>query len=76
MKKAILFTFFILMFAASLPAAEMKTYYPNGKVQMEMDDKAMKTYYEDGKLMREQSLVDGSWKQYDENGKVVAEGKA
>ena len=76
MKKAILATLFVLIFAGQARAAEMKTYYPNGKVQMEMTDKAMKTYFESGKLMREQNLVDGSWKQYDENGKVVAEGKA
>ena len=86
-------------FAPVVRAEEMKTYYPNGKVQMETNDREMKTYYEngqlmslvqmengnpvgvskqfyeDGKLMREEDHATGKWKQYDPNGKLVAEGK-
>ena len=89
----------VLVLAPSLFAESMKTYYPSGKVQMEMSDQGMKSYYEngqvqsetalkdgqpvgttkmyyeDGKLMREQDHSTGAWKQYDETGRVMAEGK-
>lgn len=115
--------FLSLILTPAVFAAESKTYYPNGKIQMEVTDSAMKTYYEDGKLnsetplldgnpngvaksfypsgtlmsemeyengapvgttkmfhengqlMREDNPVNGAWKQYDESGHLVAEGK-
>ncbi len=37
-----------------IAAVTMKTYHPNGKVQMEIGgDMGQKTYYEDGKLAAE-----------------------
>lgn len=88
-----------LLLSSSAWALEMKTYYPNGKVQTEMTDQGQKTYYEDGQLMtdmplqngapagvgksyyqngtlmREDDYANGSWKQYDDQGHLVAEGK-
>lgn len=50
---------FALISAPSVFAGSMKTYYENGKVQMEMSDKGMKTYYENGQLQSETSLQNG-----------------
>ena len=78
MKKILLVSmFFILAFASILRAADMKTYYPNGKVQMEMSDKGMKTYYETGQLTSQIDYNDGEavgvGKSYYEDGKLMRE---
>ena len=71
---------FILAVMALAPAVwaeEAKTYYPNGKVQLEMSDRGMKTYYENGQLMSEMQMQNGNpvgiSKQYYEDGKLMRE---
>ncbi len=100
MKMFLSMILFIFVLTPSLFAESMKTYYPDGKIQMEMSDEGMKTYYENGKLQSETAMKDGTpagvtkmyyesgklmreddhttgqWKQYDESGTVVAEGKS
>lgn len=57
--------------------ADMKTYYPNGKVQTEITADSQKTYYEDGKVMMEVTLRDGNpvgvAKTYYPDGKLMRE---
>ncbi len=68
---------FVLAFAPILLAGEMKTYFPNGKVQMEMNDQGMKTYYENGQLMSQIDYKNGEpagvGKSYYEDGKIMRE---
>ena len=99
MNKGFWLILWMLALAAPLYAAGMKTYYPDGKVQMEISDQGMKTYYEngqlasevpqangqpsgiakyyteDGRVLREENHAEGTWKQYDDQGRLVAEGK-
>ena len=59
----------------------MKSYYENGQLQSETafkDGKPVgitKMYFPDGKIMREENHSNGNWKQYDGDGRVIAEGK-
>ena len=68
---------FVLAFAPVLLAAGMKTYFPSGKVQMEMSDTGMKTYYENGQLASQIDSKNGEptgvGKTYYENGKIMRE---
>ena len=78
MRKIILASMFlILVFASSLRAEEMKTYYPNGKVQMEVNDQGMKNYYENGQLMSQTNTKNGEpfgvGKSFYENGQLMRE---
>ena len=76
MKKIFLIACLILI-ANSAQAEQMKTYYPNGKVQMEITDQGMKTYYENGQVSSEMPQKNGSpsgiGKTYYESGKVMSE---
>ena len=69
--------FLILVLASSLWAAGMKTYYPNGKVQMELSDEGTKSYYENGQLMSQINTKNGEpygvGKSYYEDGKLMRE---
>ena len=55
MMKKIMVPFFLGLIAVSrMSFAEepaVKTYYPNGKVQMELNGNGQKTFYEDGTRM-------------------------
>ena len=78
MKKRIFVLIFLAFLAATnLWAQGMKTYHPNGKVQMEVDDNGMKTYYESGQLMSQVDYKNGQpagvGKTYYENGKLMRE---
>lgn len=58
-----------------------KIYYADGKLMNEIQYKKgepiyVKQYYPTGKLMREDDKVKQTWKQYDEEGKLVAEGES
>ncbi len=67
----------LLMFAPILRAEEMKTYYPNGKVQMEVSENSLKTYYENGQLASQVDSKNGEstgvGKTYYEDGKIMRE---
>ncbi len=75
------FCILILALAFAAPAGaegeSMKTYYPNGQVQMEVSPEGQKTYYENGQLMSETLLQDGQSagvaKYYHQNGKPMRE---
>ncbi|GEM_PF-7050360 len=78
MKKILLVSMlFVLLFASTIWAADMKTYFPNGKVQMEVSDQGMKTYYENGQLMSQIDYKNGEasgiGKSYYEDGKLMRE---
>lgn len=78
MKKSIAALIFLMFVVSSgLLAQGMKTYYPNGKVQMEMSDEGMKTYYESGQIMSQIDYKDGEpagiGKSYYEDGKLMRE---
>ena len=99
-KRSILIAYSVvsLCFAPVVWAQSMKTYYPNGTVQMEISDEGQKTYYEDGQLMSEVPMKDGipagvgkyyypdgkvmreddygkkHWKQFNQEGQMIAEG--
>ena len=78
MKKILLVSIFLMLASVSILWAEsMKTYYPSGKVQMEMSDQGMKTYYENGQLMSQIDYKDGEasgvGKNYYEDGKLMRE---
>ena len=68
---------FVLAFAPILWAEEMKTYFPSGKVQMEISDNGMKTYYENGQIMNQIDYKNGEpagvGKSYYEDGKIMRE---
>ena len=74
---ASLLLFFSLILTPAVFAEESKTYYPSGKIQMEMTEKGIKTYYEDGKLNTDTPLVDnvpnGTAKTYYPSGKLMTE---
>lgn len=67
----------VLLVAAEAQAVNLKTYYPNGKVQSEVTDASMKTYYENGQVNVETPVVNGVpagvGKSYYENGKLMSE---
>ncbi len=78
MKKIVLASMFLIAaFASVLFAEEMKTYYPNGQVQMEVSDQGTKSYYENGQLMTQIDTKDGEpygvAKSYYEDGKLMRE---
>src|SRR3989338_3718766 len=78
MKKMVLaLMFLIAVFASNLWAEEMKTYYPNGKIQMEISDQGMKNYYENGQLMSQIDTKGGEpfgvGKSYYEDGTLMRE---
>lgn len=64
-------------------SAEMtKMYYENGQVSIETPMEngepagVSKMYYESGRLMREENYAEKTWKQYNEDGSIQAEGTA
>ena len=67
----------VLACAPVVWAEEMKTYFPNGKVQMEMSENGMKTYYENGQLASQIDYKNGEpagiGKTFYEDGKVMRE---
>ncbi len=76
-KRLAILMLFVLAFAPIVLAGEMKTYFPNGKVQMEMSDTGMKTYYENGQLASQIDYQNGEpagvGKSYYEDGKIMRE---
>ncbi len=68
---------FVTVLAPCSFAADMKTYYANGKPQMEMTDKGMKSYYENGQLQSQTAFKDGKpvgiTKMYFPSGKIMRE---
>lgn len=78
MKKIIFASMLLtLVFASVLQAEEMKTYFPNGKVQTEVSDKGMKSYYENGQVMSQVDYKEGEatgvGKYFYEDGKLMRE---
>ena len=72
---SVILSFFILS-GVSL-AADMKTYYPNGKVQTEITSSFIKTYYENGQLSslvnQKDGVPNGLNVRYYENGQKMSE---
>ncbi len=66
-----------LAIATNAQAVNLKTYYPNGKVQSEVTDTAMRTYYENGQVNVDTPMVNGVptgvGKTYYEDGKLMSE---
>ena len=78
MKKIAMVLMFLMFVAVSgVWAEEMKTYFPNGKVQMEVGDKGTKTYYENGQIQSQVDYKDGEptgvGKSFYEDGKLMRE---
>ena len=68
----------ILVAAPILLAEDVKTYYPSGKVQMEVTGDTMRQYYENGQVLSESRQNQngdpiGIGKMFHENGQVMRE---
>ena len=52
---------------------DLKFYYPNGKIKLEMGNNIHKEYYENGQVQYE--IIDGIYKEYDKTGKLLKANK-
>lgn len=77
MKKIVLAFLILGVFVQTGFAESVKTYYPNGQVQIESSDTETKMYYENGQLSMQSYLKDGAptgiTKMYYQDGKLMRE---